>query len=208
LGLEAQKDAVADYLNGGRWTLIKEFVEVESGKNSERPQLAQALALCRLHKATLVVAKLDRLARNLHFLSGLMESGVEFVACDMPSANRLTIHVLAAVAEAEAHAISERTKAALRAAKARGVVLGGDRGSLTRKVRDQGRAIGIKVRQQRAMKRAADLLPIIEAIRKEGAVSLADIAHGLNERGIPTAYGGTWQATQVLRVLQRTSNAV
>ena len=98
LGLEAQRSAVVDYLNGGRWKLIADFTEVESGKNSERPQLARALALCRLHKATLVVAKLDRLARNVHFLSGLMESGVDFVACDMPSANRLTIHVLAAVA--------------------------------------------------------------------------------------------------------------
>ena len=112
LGLEAQKNAVADYLNGGRWTLLDEFIEVESGKNSDRPQLERALALCRLHKATLVVAKLDRLARNLHFLSGLMESGVEFVACDLPSVNRLTIHVLAAVAEAEALAISQRTKVA------------------------------------------------------------------------------------------------
>ena len=205
LGLEAQKNAVADFLNGGRWTLLDEFIEVESGKNSDRPQLERALALCRLHKATLVVAKLDRLARNLHFLSGLMESGVEFVACDLSSANRLTIHVLAAVAEAEALAISQRTKAALKAAKARGVVLGGDRGSLTKKVRDKGRAIGIEVRRQRARKRAADLLPIIEAIREEGALSLQDIADGLNQRSIPTAQGGAWQPTQVMRVLGRAS---
>jgi DNA invertase Pin-like site-specific DNA recombinase len=190
-------------LNGGRWTLLDEFIEVESGKNLDRPQLERALALCRLHKATLVVAKLDRLARNLHFLSGLMESGVEFVACDLPSANRLTIHVLAAVAEAEALAISQRMKAALKAAKARGVVLGGDRGSLTKKVRDKGRAIGIEVRRQRARKRAADLLPIIEAIREEGAISLQDIADGLNKRSIPTAQGGAWQPTQVMRVLER-----
>ena len=203
LGLEAQKNVVADFLNGGRWTLLDELIEVESGKNSDRPQLERALALCRLHKATLVVAKLDRLARNLHFLSGLMESGVEFVACDLPSANRLTIHVLAAVAEAEALAISQRTKAALKAAKARGVVLGGDRGSLTKKVRDKGRAIGIEVRRQRARKRAADLLPIIEAIREEGAISLQDIADGLNKRSIPTAQGGAWQPTQVMRVLER-----
>ena len=88
LGLEAQRNAVADYLNGGRWTLLEEYTEVESGKNSDRPQLARALALCRLHKATLVVAKLDRLARNVHFLSGLMESGVDFYACDMPGATQ------------------------------------------------------------------------------------------------------------------------
>ena len=206
LGLEAQKNAVADFLNGGRWTLLDEFIEVESGKNSDRPQLERALALCRLHKATLVVAKLDRLARNLHFLSGLMESGVEFVACDLPSANGLTIHVLAAVAEAEALAISQRTKAALAAAKRRGVVLGGDRGSLTKKARDKGRAIGVEVRRQRARKRAADLLPIIEAIREEGAISLQDIADGLNKRSIPAAWGGAWQPTQVMRVLQRANH--
>ena len=205
LGLEAQKDAVADYLNSGRWTLLDEFIEVEWGKNSDRPQLECALALCRLHNATLVVAKLDRLARNLHFLSGLMESGVGFVACDLPSANRLTIHVLAAVAEAEALAISQRTKAALKVAKAPGVALGGDRGSLTKKVRDKGRAIGIEVRRQRARKRAADLLPIIEASREEGAISLQDIADGLNKRSIPTAQGGLWQPTQVMRVLVRDS---
>src|SRR6516225_1274443 len=207
LGLEAQKDAVADFLNGGRWTLLDEFVEVESGKNSDRSQLALALALCRLHNATLVVAKLDRLARNLHFLSGLMESGCEFVCCDMPTANRLTIHVLAAVAEAEALAISQRTKVALQAAKRRGVVLGGDRGGLTKKVQEKGRAIALQVRQQRAAKRAADLLPIIEAIREQGALSLQDIANGLNQRNIPTAHGGTWQPTQVMRVLQRASTA-
>jgi DNA invertase Pin-like site-specific DNA recombinase len=203
LGLEAQKNAVADYLNGGRWTLLDEFTEVESGKLSNRPELTKALALCRLQNATLVVAKLDRLARNLHFLSGLMESGVEFVACDLPTANRLTIHVLAAVAEAEALAISQRTKAALAAAKARGVVLGGDRGGLTAAVRERGRKRGLQVRKQRAEQRAADLLPIIEAIRQQGAISLQDIANGLNERGIPTSYGGNWQPTQVMRVLAR-----
>jgi DNA invertase Pin-like site-specific DNA recombinase len=198
LGLEAQRDAVADYLNGGRWTLLDEFVEVESGKNADRPQLAQALALCRIHKATLVVAKLDRLARNLHFLSGLMEAGVEFVACDMPSANRLTIHVLAAVAEAEALAISQRTKVALAAAKRRGVVLGGNRGVI---INDKARRASIKARREAARRRAADLLPIIESIREAGAVSLQDIANGLNQRNIPAARGGEWQPAQVMRVL-------
>jgi len=110
LDLEARRNAVADYLNGGRWKLLEEYTEVESGKHSARPQLARALALCRIHKATLVVAKLDRLARNLHFLSGLMEAGVDFVACDVPNANRLTIHVLAAVAEAEALAPAHQSR--------------------------------------------------------------------------------------------------
>ncbi len=113
LGLEAQRTAVAGYLNGGDWTLIKEVVEVESGKRNDRPALASALQLCRKHKATLVIAKLDRLARNVAFISNLMEAGVEFVAVDMPQANRFMVHILAAVAEQEAEAISKRTKAAL-----------------------------------------------------------------------------------------------
>jgi DNA invertase Pin-like site-specific DNA recombinase len=129
LGLEAQRKAVLDYLNGGRWTLVQEFVEVESGKHSDRQQLAAALAACKKHRAKLVIAKLDRLSRNLAFIAALMESGVEFVAVDNPHANKLTVHILAAVAEHEREMISERTKAALQAAKARGGRLGkSDRG--------------------------------------------------------------------------------
>ena len=122
LGLEAQRAAVAGFLNGEDWTLV---LEVESGKRNDRPALAAALKLCRKHRATLVIAKLDRLARNVAFISNLMESGVEFVAVDMPQANRFVVHILAAVAEQEAEAISKRTKAALAAAKARGTKLGG-----------------------------------------------------------------------------------
>ena len=128
LGLEAQRESVLSYLNGGRWKLIDEVTEVESGtrKGNDRPALQNALALCRVHGATLIIAKLDRLARNVAFISKMMESGVEFVAVDFPQANRLTVHILAAVAEHEAVMISQRTKAALQAAKARGVVLGGE----------------------------------------------------------------------------------
>jgi DNA invertase Pin-like site-specific DNA recombinase len=126
LGLDAQRTAVLDYLNGGGWKLLGEFTEVETGKGrnalARRPQLRAALEACRKHKATLLIAKLDRLARNVFFVSGLMESGVEFVAVDMPMANRLTVHILAAVAEHEREMISQRTKAALAAAKARGVI--------------------------------------------------------------------------------------
>src|SRR5262245_26576438 len=125
LGLEAQRKAVDDYLNGGSWKLAAEFVEIESGKRSDRPQLMAALAACKKLRARLVIAKLDRLARNVNFISGLMETGVEFIAADMPFANKLTIHILAAVAEHEREAISARTKAALAAAKARGIKLGG-----------------------------------------------------------------------------------
>jgi DNA invertase Pin-like site-specific DNA recombinase len=201
LGLAAQQHAVREYLNGGRWKLLEEITEVESGKNSDRPRLARALCLCRLRGATLVVAKLDRLARNAHFLSGLMESGVDFVACDMPSANNLTVHVLAAAAEAVAHAISARTRAALAAAKARGTVLGGDRGNLTDALRTRARRNSAVVRKQQAARRAADVLPIIEKLRSDGATSLRQIASALTEHGNPAPRGGAWQATQVRRVL-------
>src|SRR5215469_5908263 len=124
LGLEAQRQAVSDYLNGGAWDLVAEFTEIESGKRNDRPELSRALELCRRQKATLVIAKLDRLARNVAFIANLMESRVDFVAVDMPQANRLTVHILAAVAEHEREMIVARTKAALAAAKARGKRLG------------------------------------------------------------------------------------
>ena len=123
-GIDAQRKAVTDFLNGGSWELVEEFVEVESGKRSDRPELAKALAACRKHKAKLVIAKLDRLARNVAFIANLMDSKVEFVCCDMPQATRLTIHVLAAVAEHEREMIAKRTKDGLAAAKARGKILG------------------------------------------------------------------------------------
>lgn len=203
LGLEAQRDAVSRYLNGGHWQLVQEIVEVESGKRNDRPAIAEALRLCRLHKATLVIAKLDRLARNVHFISSLMESGVDFVACDFPEANRLTVHILAAVAEHEAAMISARTKDALRAAKARGVALGGLRGDTERlaSMAAKGTRQSAIVRQQSAAKRRADLLPAIEDLRAKGATSLRAIAKGLNRAGLTTPRGGKWTATQVLRTL-------
>ena len=164
LGLEAQRTAVADYLNGGHWTVIKEVVEVESGKKDDRPKLAEAMALCRVHGATLVIAKLDRLSRDAHFLLGLQKAGVRFVAADMPEANELTIGILAVVAQAERKMISARTKAALAAAKARGVKLGGDRGNLAligERAREAGRAALTRM----AASRAADLAPIIADLR-------------------------------------------
>jgi DNA invertase Pin-like site-specific DNA recombinase len=200
LGLEAQQTAVRDYLNGGDWRLVAEVTEVESGKRSDRPKLAEALKLCRLHGATLIIAKLDRLARNVAFISNLMESGVEFHAVDFPQANRLTVHILAAVAEHEAKIISERTKAALAAAKRRGVKLGGYRGTVISKAMRKASADAIA---KRADARAADLGPTVAELQAAGAKSLRDIAAGLNERGIPTARGGQWTAVQVSRVLSR-----
>jgi DNA invertase Pin-like site-specific DNA recombinase len=205
LGLEAQREAVSRYLNGGHWQHVQEVLEIESGKRNDRPAIAEALRLCRLHKATLVIAKLDRLARNVHFISSLMESGVDFVACDFPEANRLTVHILAAVAEHEASMISARTKAALEAAKARGVVLGGQRGSMERMkgMAAKGTRVSATVRQQSAAKRRDDLLPVIEELRSKGAVSLRGIADGLNGVGLTTARGGRWTATQVARVVTK-----
>jgi DNA invertase Pin-like site-specific DNA recombinase len=205
LGLEAQREAVANYLNGGRWSLVQEVVEVESGKRNDRPAIAEALRLCRLHRATLIIAKLDRLARNVHFISSLMEAGVEFIACDFPQANRLTVHILAAVAEHEASMISARTTAALAAAKARGKRLGGLRGKPERMktMAAKGSSASVEARQTSAAKRAADLLPVIEGLRGQGTHSLLGIAAKLNERGISAPRGGQWTATQVSRVLKR-----
>jgi len=206
LGLDAQREAVTGYLNGGKWELIEEIVEVESGKHNDRPELARALSLCRLHHATLLVAKIDRLARNVAFISTLMEAGVDFVAVDLPQANRLTVHIMAAMAEHEAAAISARTKAALAAAKARGTKLGGYRwavGSVARK----GSAASVRVRSEQAAKWANDLRPIVADIKKAGASSLHQIAAALNQRKIPTARGGQWSAVQVQRLECHTSKA-
>ncbi|QHS51723.1 recombinase family protein [Edaphobacter sp. 12200R-103] len=201
LGLDAQKEAVRSYLNGGRWRMVDEVVEVESGKRTDRPELARALALCRVHGATLIIAKLDRLARNVHFISGLMESGVEFIAVDMPAANRLTVHILSAVAEHEAKMISQRTKAALAAAKARGVRLG----CRHRKIAAQA-AVGAQAsavaRRAKAQNRAADLLPVIRSIQAEGASSLRAVATTLNEKGVPSPSGGAWHGNSVRRVVE------
>jgi len=201
LGLEAQKNAVADYLNGGRWTLVDEVTEVESGRRNDRPELKRALALCRVYGARLVVAKMDRLSRNVHFLSGLMESKVPFVAADMPDANELTIHILAAVAQAEANAISARTKAALATSKKK---LGG-RKSNSASIHRVGVPASAVARAENARKRAADVMPVIEAVRATGAQSLRQIADGLNERSVPAPRGGHWTATQVMRVMKHAS---
>jgi DNA invertase Pin-like site-specific DNA recombinase len=195
LGLEAQRQAVLDYLNGGSWELVQEFVEVESGKHSERPQLEAALAACKKHRARLVIAKLDRLSRNLAFIAALMESGVEFTAVDNPHANKLTIHILAAVAQHEREMISERTKAALAAAKARGQRLGNPRLSEAAK-------LGRKAALANARRFAANILPIIEEIERSGITSHNAIATKLNERNVRTARGGKWTHVQVGAVLR------
>lgn len=200
LGIEAQRAAVTMFLNGGDWKVASEFVEVESGKNSDRAELAKAIKACRLYGAKLLIAKLDRLSRDAHFLLGLEKAGVEFTAADMPNANRLTVGIMAMVAEEERRMISARTKEALQAAKARGKVLGGFRGVV---IDNEARARSVASRQAKAADRAGELASVIEELRATGAVSLRDFAAGLNGRGIPTTRGGTWSAVQVSRVLSR-----
>lgn len=198
LGLEAQREAVTRYLNGGNWQLLEQFVEVESGKRDDnRPQLAAALAACRKHKATLVIAKLDRLARNVAFIANLMDSKVEFVAVDLPSANRLTLHIMAAFAEHEREMISARTRAALAVRKAQGVKLG-NRTNLS-----EAQAKGAAAVKREANAFAANVLPIIEQIKASGATSYNAIAKALNDRAVRTAKGGTWAAATVRNIMLR-----
>jgi len=191
LGLDAQKKAVADYLNGGNWTLAGEFTEVETGKRNDRPELLKAMALCRRRKAKLVIAKLDRLSRNVAFIAALMESKVEFVAVDNPHATKLTIHILSAVAEHEREMIAARTKAALQAAKARGVRLG--RNGAERLAPEYKAA---------ALYRAQHLAPVLAELRSQG-LSVRGMARELNARSIKPPKGKAWHAVTVQRVLAR-----
>src|SRR4051794_36660098 len=201
LGLEAQRKAVADFLSGGRSDLVAEFVEVESGKRDDRPKLAEALATCGLYGATLVIAKLDRLARDAHFLLGLQKAGVDFVAADMPTANRLTVGIMALVAEEEARMISARTKAALAAAKARGAKLG--LANPARIDRHEVSAKGVAAVTASADQHAANVLPIVRTIQAAGVMSLHAVADALNARGVNTARGGKWYAATVRNMLMR-----
>lgn len=200
LGLDAQRSAVRDYLNGGEWTLVSEFTEIESGKLNERPELAKALAACRIHGATLVIAKLDRLSRDAHFLIGLSKGGVEFTATDMPNANRLTVGIMALVAQQEREAISSRTKAALAAAKARGTRLGRPE-NLSNRL--GGVSQSADIRRENSRKFSADIAPVLEEATKAGAMSLRSIAAWLNTSGVPARLGGNWSANQVRRILTR-----
>lgn len=207
LGLEAQQASVNSFLNTPDGICFRkkvaELVEVESGKLSSRPKLAEALALCRSYNATLVIAKLDRLSRNLNFVTNLMESKVSFIAADMPTANKFTVHIMASVAEQEADMIAERTKKAMRTAKEKGTLLG-RRDAAIAAFHSKGAKISAEVRSEKAMTKCNDLLPVINAIRAEGATSLRRIAQVMSERELVTPRGGyKWTATQVARILQR-----
>jgi len=196
LGLDAQSEAVNRYLIGKNSHLLAEFVEVESGRKTdkERPELARALEACKKQKAVLVVAKLDRLARNVHFISGLMEAKIKFIALDMPDANELSLHVMAAFAEHEAKRISERTKAALFEAKKRGTALGVEGINNLKPNLEQ--------RKEKARRFAESLRTTLEGFQRMG-LTQRQMAGKLNSLGIQTAKGGVWSLIQVQRILER-----
>jgi len=201
--LEAQQKAVADYLSTGQWNLLEEFVEVESGKNSKRPKLLEAIELCKASGAKLLVAKLDRLARDAAFLMNLKDAGIDFVCADMPEANRLTIGIMALVAEQEREAISKRTKEALAAAKARGVQLGAYRDGVY--VGGKGNADTARnaseARTVRFHANAVDKLPLLKRYDPDGSMSLRAIADIFNRYGVKTVSGrGSWSANSVRRL--------
>ncbi len=188
LGLEAQRKAIEILLGGKPY---REFIEIESGKKAKRPELKAAIAYCRKHKTKLVIAKLDRLARNVHFVSGLMETGIDFIAADMPNADRFMLHVYAAMAEEEGRRISERTKAALAAAKERGVELG-----------KNGKVLAVKNKKE-AQVFAREIFSKFEELEITSNMDLQSIARALNEANIKGRNGRLWYKTSVARLLNR-----
>lgn len=203
LGLDAQCAAIQAYATQARGTVIECFTEVESGKSNSRPELAKALQLARLTGAVLVIAKLDRLSRNAAFLLTLRDSGVRFIAADMPDVNELTVGIMALVAEQERQAISKRTKEALKAAKARGIRLGNPNGVAALKRANKGNAASIQSILEDAHRRAEQLRPVVDDLRSKGVTSLGGLAEELNHRGILTARGGRWHRSSVRNLLGR-----
>lgn len=204
LGLEAQRAAVESFCAGRGCDTIAEYVEIESGKDDARPELAKALHHAKITGATVIISKLDRLSRNVAFLAQLQDGGVKFLCADMPEANELTLHIMAAMAQAERKAISRRTKEALAAAKDRGTKLGNPLGAdAFGDSAARGRIAGVKANKAKAQGFAADVLPIVDAIKADGHTSLRAIATELNARGIMTARGGRWAAQTVSDLLAR-----
>src|SRR5262245_34516241 len=206
LGLEAQRAAVMGWLNGGSWQLVEEVVEIESGKSDRnRPGLQRALEACRRYGAKLIISRLDRLSRDPVFLLSLRDAGIDFTAVDMPDANRLTVGILAMVAEAEREAISSRTKAALAAAKARGVKLGCPKPD-TARFRNRALASAAGIKAAATLKQSADdfaklIQPLLDG--ELAALSANAAAAEMNKRGVQTPRGGQWTARSVLNVKAR-----
>jgi len=200
LGIAAQREAVSRYLAATGLDALSEFTEVESGKKRSRAELDKAIASAKAYRVPLVVAKIDRLSRNATFLGTLRESGVRFVAADMPEANDMTVGILALVAEHEGKAISQRTKEALAAAKARGTELGGWRGGP--KPTDEMRAMAAQSKREAARTRARELAPVMQELQEAGIRGLRETARELSRRGVPTPTGKReWSPVQVRRLL-------
>jgi DNA invertase Pin-like site-specific DNA recombinase len=198
LGLEAQTVTVETHAKRSGGEIIASFQEIESGKRSDRPELAKALALCKKHKATLIIAKLDRLSRNVAFIANLIESKVDFIACDMPQANTLGLHIMAAMAQHEREATSQRTKEALAAVKARGKKLGNPRPNMPT-------VYGQRAEQARARREV--VYPLAKQMRDSG-LTLREIADQLNARGVKSLHAGNaWHAESVRQVLKQHSEA-
>jgi DNA invertase Pin-like site-specific DNA recombinase len=208
LGLEAQRATIAAYAAQRHGQIIETFTEIESGKLNARPELAKALHLAKLTGATLVIAKLDRLSRNAAFLLTLRDSGVKFVAADMPDANDLTVGIMALVAQQEREAISRRTREALRAAKARGVRLGNPNGAAALRRAGRGNKASVQTIRHAADSHAHNLKPVLDTLASEGVVSLGAVAAALNERGILAPRGGQWHKSSVRNLIQRLSNVI
>lgn len=207
LGLEAQRAAVGGF-SAQRGALVTQwFTEVESGKNNGRPELAKALHLAKVTGATLVIAKLDRLSRNAAFLLTLRDSGVRFIAADMPDANELTVGIMALVAQQEREAISKRTKEALHAAKSRGRTLGNPNGAAALRRAAKGNMASLDTIRENADNHARDLKPVLDALTAEGITSLGGIAAALNERGMLTPRKRRWHKTSVRNLMIRLQSA-
>lgn len=203
LGLEAQRDAIEAYARQRGASVLQTFTEVESGRVNTRPELAKAIHLAQITGATLVIAKLDRLSRNAAFLLTLRDSGVRFVAADMPDANELTVGIMALVAQQEREAISRRTREALKAAKSRGARLGNPNGAAALLRAAKGNSAAVAAVRSMADEHARRLKPVVDALAQEGVTSLGGIADALNARGMLTPRGGHWHKSSVRNLLAR-----
>lgn len=206
LGLEAQRRAVEAYCAQRGLTILDDYTEVESGGRNDRPELSAALHRAKTSDATLVIAKLDRLSRNAAFLLTLQDSGARFAAADMPEASNLTVGIMALVAQQERDAISERTRAALAAAKARGTRLGNPNGAAALRRAGKGNAASAAARKAKADAFARDLAPVLAGLRSEGMTSLRQLATALNKRAYRTPRGGKWHPATVRDLAKRVAN--
>lgn len=197
LGIASQRRAVREWLDGGAWNLIAEFKEVKSGADDDRPELARAIKACKKHRATLLIANLSRLSRDLHFITGLEKQRITFLALDCPNDDAFTLHIKASLYQEERRLISDRTRKALAELKAKGVKLGNPTN-----LKEAGQR-GAKTNKAKADQFSQNIMAIIEDIKRAGITTLAGITKALNDRGVSTARNGQWHITSVRNVIKR-----